>query len=88
MCIYSVALSSPCPLVLQELSHVGSAQVNSTKMLEELLLCQVENTIVGHYWVEFFLDLWIPIPARAVVIKVSIFNFSTSPRVSANQTIS
>ena len=76
-----------CPLVLQELGHVGSTQVNSTEMLEELLLGQVENTIVGHNRVEKFLNLWIAIPAWTIVVKVSIFNFSTSPGVSVSTRI-
>lgn len=85
--MYRVVISLLCSLVLQELGHVGSAQVNGTKMLEELLLCQVENTIVSHDWVEKFLDLWVAIPARTVVIKVAVFNFSTAPRVSATQNV-
>lgn len=50
--------------------------------MKEFFFGDPENPIVRYNWLQLLFDLRVFVPARSIIVKVSIFDLSFAPRVA------
>ncbi|VEU43325.1 unnamed protein product [Pseudo-nitzschia multistriata] len=61
--------------------HVRGTEVEGLIKSKKFVLADPECSIVLKYWFQFFLDFWVFLPTRTVVIKLTVVYFTSTPRI-------